>query len=205
MEAFAKEKTKLKALPLERFTVPVWKRVSVHAGDQFLTFNKMRFSLPPVWRGRKVWARYASPLLQLFDEEILIRQYVVQRGQRRYWKPEDFPAEVREMMNGGYPGWILGKAHSHGSAAAALIASVLEGHAYLNARRARGMLTLMDEHHSQPYFDEVCLRARNRSVRLPSTLKRMLQAAANRPLLQQELPISEIGAQMVRDVRYYLN
>lgn len=109
------------------------------------------------------------------------------------------------MMNGGYPGWILGKAHSYGTAAATLIASVLEGHAYLNARRARGMLTLMEEHHSRPYFDEVCQRARNNSVRLPATLKRMLETAKSRPLLQQELPISEVGAQMVRDIRYYLN
>ena len=35
------------------------RRVSVHAGDQFSSFDAMRFSLPPAWRGRTVWARYA--------------------------------------------------------------------------------------------------------------------------------------------------
>ena len=40
-------------------------------------FDKMRFSMPPVWRGRTVWARYAAPLLRLFDDqERLIRQYL---------------------------------------------------------------------------------------------------------------------------------
>jgi hypothetical protein len=118
---------------------------------------------------------------------------------------EDFPAEVRTMMNGGYPGWILEKGRGYGQAAVELLASVLQPHAYLNARRARGMLDIMAKHYGLPYFEEVCQRAKNRSVVLPATLKRMLEAAAQRPAFQQELPLSAVGAQMVRDIRYYIN
>jgi hypothetical protein len=78
-------------------------------------------------------------------------------------------------------------------------------HAYLNARRARGMLDILAIHHGRPYFQEVCQRATSRSVVLPATLKRMLETAAARPTLQLGLPISEFGAQMVRDVKYYTN
>jgi hypothetical protein len=206
MEAFEVERPTLKALPPERFQAPEWKQVSVHAGDQFLTFNKSRFSLPPAWRGLRVWARYAAPLLQLYDNsERLIRQYVLNDHQRIYWVAEDFPAEVRTMMNGGYPGWILEKGNGYGPAAVELLASVLQPHAYLNARRARGMLDVMATHYGRPYFEEVCQRAKNRSVVLPATLKRMLEAAAQRPIFQQELPLSAVGAQMVRDIRYYTN
>ncbi len=67
------------------------------------------------------------------------------------------------------------------------------------------MLDIMAAHHGRPYFEEVCQRARSRSVVLPATLKRMLQSAAARPALQLQLPISEFGAQMVRDARYYTN
>ena len=67
----------------------------MHAGDQFLTFNKRRFSFPPAWRGLRVWARYAAPLLQLYDNEHLIRQYVLNDRQRIYWVEQDFPAEVQ--------------------------------------------------------------------------------------------------------------
>jgi transposase len=205
MEAFEEERDKLKPLPAERFQVPVWKPVSVHAGDQFLSFDKKRFSLPPAWKGRSLWARYAAPLLQLYHDERLIRQYVINGSQRLYWVPEDFPAEVREMINGGYPAWILTKAREYGQSAVELLASVLQPHAYLNARRARGMLDLLAAHHGRPYFEEVCVRARRRGVVLPATLKRMLEAAANRPAFQQQLPISALGAKMVRDVRYYTN
>jgi hypothetical protein len=51
----------------------------------------------------------------------------------------------------------------------------------------------------------VCQRAKSRSVVLPATLKRMMEAAAQWAAFQHELPISEFGAQMVRDVRYYTN
>ena len=161
MEAFEEERQKLRALPAERFQVAVWKQVPVHSGDQFLTFLKQTFSLPPKWRGKSVWARYVQPLVQLFDGEKLIRQYVVRPGVTRYWQPEDFPLETREMMNGGYPAWLMQKAREYGTDAVALIHVVLQPHAYLNARRARGMLDVMKAHHGRPYFPEVCVRARN--------------------------------------------
>jgi len=205
MEAFEEERQKLHSLPAERFQVAVWKKVSVHSGDQFLTFLKRRFSLPLQWRGKSVWARYAQPLVQLFDAERLIRQYVVRPGVNRYWQPEDFPLETREMMNGGYPAWLMQKAREYGADAAALIHLVLQPHAYLNARRARGMLDVMKAHYRQPYFQDVCQRARSRGVRLPSTLKRMLEVAAKLPLWQGELPRSETGSAMVRDIQYYLD
>jgi transposase len=205
MEAFQEERQKLRALPAERLEVAVWKQVPVHSGDQFLTFLKRRFSLPLKWRGKSVWARYAEPLMQLFDAEKLIRQYVVRPGVTRYWQPEDFPLETREMMNGGYPAWLMQKAQEYGPDAVALIHAVLQPHAYLNARRARGMLDVMSTHHGRPYFQEVCQRARSRGVRLSATLRRMMELAEKLPLWQGELPRSETGSAMVRDIQYYLD
>jgi hypothetical protein len=130
---------------------------------------------------------------------------VVRPGVNRYWQPEDFPLEVREMMNGGYPAWLVQKAGEYGEEAVALIHAVLQPHAYLNARRARGMLDVMAAHRCRLYFAEICLRARSRGVRLPSTLKRMLEAAQKLPLWQSELPRSVMGTAMIRDIQYYLD
>ncbi len=205
VQAFEEEKRSLKSLPGERFEVPVWKRVTVHSGDQFVTFNKMRFSLPLKWRGKKLWARYARPFLDLYSQEHRIRRYVVTDGQKRYWKPEDFPEGIREMINGGYPAWIIGESKRYGKPAMELITAVLHPHAYLNARRARGMLPLFADYHYKPYFDEVCSRARHHSVRTPATLKRMLETEENRQLFAHPLSISQLGTEMVRDINYYMN
>jgi hypothetical protein len=71
--------------------------------------------------------------------------------------------------------------------AAALIHAILQPHAYLNARRARGMLDVMKAHYGRPYFQEVCVRARSRGVRLLATLRRMLEVAEKFLLWQGEL------------------
>lgn len=204
-EAFEEEKRVLKALPEDRFEVPVWKEILVHPGDQFATFDTMRFSLPVTWRGKKVWARYAHPFLDLFSNEERIRRYVVKEGQKRYWDPTDFPTGVREMLNGGYPAWIIGEAQRFGDEAVALITSVLQPRAYLNARRASAMIELFDRYHNKPYFDEVCRRARHHGVRIPQTLKRMFELQEEKPLFARPISISERGNEMIRDVRYYLN
>lgn len=205
IEAFENERAHLKPLPEKRFVVPIWKQVTVHSGDQFVIFNRMHFSMPAKWRGRKLWACYAAPLIRFYSDEQLVRQYVVRSGQRRYWKPEDFPPEVERMMDGGYPAWLVEQAAVFGVSAQAMIAGVLKPNAYLNGRRARAMLTIMEKHHRMPYFDEVCERARCRSVELPKTFKRMLETAAARERLSQSLTISERGAEMIRDINYYLN
>ena len=48
----------------------------------------------------------------------------------------------------------------------------------------RAMLAVMDEHAGRRYFDEVCRRAKQRSVVLPQTLRRMLEAAAREPIVR---------------------
>tara|TARA_B100000315_G_C14434833_1_gene521903 strand:- start:161 stop:892 length:732 start_codon:yes stop_codon:yes gene_type:complete len=205
MEAFEREKETLKKLPEERFEAPVWQEVPVHGGDQFFSFQKKRFSMPSEYRGKKVWVRYVKPLLRVYWQEQVVREYVINGQQKLYWVPEDFPEVVREMINGGYPAYLVGKAQVYGQAAAALIGSVLQPHAYLNARRAQGMLGLMEKHHRESYFEEVCRRARARLVKIPSTFRRMLEAQAQKMTVQEELPLSEVGQQMVRDIRYYVN
>ena len=205
MEAFQREQGELKKLPEQRFEVPVWQEVPVHGGDQFFSFQKKRFSMPRAYRGKKVWVRYVKPLLRVYWQEQVVREYVMNGQQKLYWVAEDFPEAVREMMNGGYPAYLLGKAQVYGQAAAALIGSVLRPHAYLNARRAQGMLELMEKHHREWYFEEVCGRARARLVKIPSTFRRMLEAQAQKTVVQGQLPLSEVGRQMVRDIRYYVN
>lgn len=205
MELFKEEREQLKALPDERYEVPLWAAVHVHAGDQFFSFSGMRFSIPGKYKGRELWTRYTEPMLQVYEKEQLVRQYVVREGKRMYWTSEDFPVETRHMINGGYPKRLIWQAHKYGAAASELIGSVLEPHAYLNARRARGMLDVLSKHCGSSYFEAVCLRACQRQVKLPKTLKRMMERERDRPTAERQLELSPLGSQMVRDIRYYLN
>jgi hypothetical protein len=195
------------SLPAERFEVPVWKEVKAHRGDGFFSFLNKRYAVPDAYRGKSVWVRYTerSRLLQVFEDHTLIRQYVVGPRMLNYF-PEDFPEEVSQMMQGDYPQYLLRKSDAFGPEAALLVASVLRPHAYLNARRAQGMLEVMKKYFGRPFFDDICREALRREVKLPSRLRAMLKEEEEKASKSgTALPRSEVGEQMVREMSYYLS
>jgi transposase len=208
LEAFqSTEKATLKPLPAERFEVPVWKKVSVHQGDGFFSFLNKRYAVPPAYRKcREVWLRYTerTRLLQVFFEYRLIREYVV-TSKGVNFLPGDFPEVISMMMDGSYPQYLLRSSRAFGPSAYSLVESVLKPHAYLNARRAKGIIEVMKEYHGKPFFVQVCREAMQRGVKLPKTFRAMLVAEEQQQELDLQLPISEMGQKMLRDISYYLN
>jgi hypothetical protein len=201
------EKPTLRPLPAERFEVPLWKKVSVHRGDGFFSFLNKRYAVPPAYRKcREVWIRYTerTRLLQVFFEYRLIREYVVTPN-RVNFLPGDFPEVISMMMDGSYPQYLLRSSRAFGPSAYSLVESVLKPHAYLNARRAKGMIEVMKEHHGKPFFAQVCREAMQWGVKLPKTFRAMLVAEQQQQELDLQLPVSEMGKNMLRDMSYYLN
>ena len=207
MQAYeSEERAKLKPLPEERFEVPLWKSPKVHKGDGFFLFEAKRYAVPPAYRNcGQVEVSYTerSRLLRIFYDKRLIREYVVSSKMVNYL-PQDYPEGLREMMDGSYPRYLLGKAKVYGTDGCSLIESVLSPHAYLNARRAQGMLEVMGKYHREPFFAEICRAALRRGVKLPSTFRGMLKDEQDQLPLELPLPISETGKKMLRDISYYI-
>lgn len=196
------EKGAMKPLPAERFVIPRWKKASVHP-DQFFVYEKKRYSLPAFYRGKTVWIRDTGTILQVFYEHILIREYICGKEVINA-TPEDFPETVREMINGDYPRYLIGQAEQFGVIPAQLIKSVLKPHAYINARRAQGMLRVMQDFYHKSFFTEVCQRAIEKRVTLPKTLRKMLDHEDNQLLLDMPVKRSSQGDAMVRDISDFL-
>ena len=197
------EKPLLQTLPPERFEAPRWKEVPVHP-DQFFEYDRKRYSLPVVYRQKKVWVRESGGILRVFCENKLIRKYVI-TSRVIHCVPDDFPEAVREMMNGGYPRYLLTQSDVFGEQAYRLIESVLAPHAYINSRRAQGMLRVMKEYAGKPFFNEVCASALEKRVRLPKTFKRMLEAAGEQMHFDFTIETSEEGRAMIRPITDFLN
>ncbi|MBW1838495.1 MAG: IS21 family transposase, partial [Deltaproteobacteria bacterium] len=198
------EKAKLRDIPLERYVLSKWKQVSVHP-DQFFSFDKRLYSLPAQYRGRRLWVRQKGDIIQVFAHQEIIREYIVSSKKREYI-PEDFPEVIREMINGGYPQYLLNQAKPLGQTAYKLIEQVLQPHAYINARRAQGILEIMKRYKHTPFFEKVCLKAVNRRVKLPKTFKEMIKEEENKEhvVYSQETNISQTGKEMLRDISYYV-
>lgn len=197
------EKVALKPLPGERFEVPHWKEVKVHP-DQFFEYQKKRYSLPAKYCRKKVWVRQNGPILRVFHEHSLIREYVIKQ-QRVNYIPEDFPETVREMINGGYPQYLINEAKKYGEVSARLIERVLQPHAYINARRAQAMLREMEKNCHKSFFVDVCQKALDRRVTLPQTFKKMLHHEDEQLSIDDFIESSPEGKAMVRDISDLIN
>jgi transposase len=198
-----REKKALRPLPAERFRVPYWKKATVHP-DQFFSYDKKRYSMPSKYRGQEVWIRQCGAILQIYHEHILIREYVFKEQVINY-VPEDFPETVREMMNGGYPKYLLDRARKFGDIPCRFVESVLQPHAYLNSRRARGMLSVMEAYNHKSFFVDVCRKAMTRRVKLPKTFKQMLNHEDEQLTLDMSIEMSDEGFAMVRDISDIFN
>lgn len=197
------EQPKLRSLPPVRFEVPIWKPATVHE-DQFISFKKMRFSLPKEYRRQEVYCRYSNDLLKIISkDDLLIRQYVV-TNKKIYSATGDFPESFEAMMKGSYPQYLIRQAAEYGSGAKKLVESVLKPHAFLNARRVQGFLRVIKEYKDVPLLQDICYKAAERQVKNPKQLAVMLEDEQNQNLLPFVLPRSETGEAMIRDISEYL-
>ena len=143
-------------------------------------------------------------MVRLYHEHRLIRQYVIPKGHRAYEK-NDFPPVLRDMMEGEYSGVLLRRARDMGEEAYGLVESTLLPHAYLNARRAQGLLGVMEKYRDRTFFRETCRRAAKKKTIHYRELKSMFENAEERADAEPELPLSYVGAAMLRDALYYIN
>ena len=202
-EAFEEiERKELKPLPAVRFEVPVWKSAKVHM-DQFISIEKNRFSLPIQYRGQKVRCRRSGSLLKIYNEDYLyIRQYYMS-SHKIYTTGGDFPESYEAMMRGEYPRYLIRQAADFGPGSKALVESVLRPHAFLNARRALGMLSVIKEYRDLPLLQDICRKAVERRVASSKQLKIMLEDEKDQKLLDFAVPQSSAGEAMVRDIKEY--
>ncbi len=204
-EAFIdEEKPKLKPINPIRFEIPVWKSANVHM-DQFVSFEKKRFSMPLSYRRKIVHCRRAGSLVKIYDENYLfIRQYVT-TSRKVYCTDGDFPPDQRAMMKGDYPQFLIGRAAAYGSGSKQLVEQILRSHAFINARIAKGMITLFEQYKDLPLLQDVCSKAAAFKVRQPKHLKIMLEDEKKQKHLVFEVPRSTAGEAMVRDIREYIS
>jgi len=198
------EQMALKPLPAEPFEICSWHHAKVHP-DQFITVNKKRYSLPAKYIGTQVWVKRSSKKVMIHQDFKMIRFYFIPKNSFAYIKT-DFPEVLREMMCDGYPKYLLKKAHSLGKEAYRLIENILTPHAYLNSRRARGALDILEKYRFNDHFTAICEKALQKSIQLPKSLKIFFEEETEQLSLDfNQSEISETGKKMIRGIEYYIN
>jgi len=201
------ERETLKPLPSEKFQVSVWKEVKVHV-DRFIQFEKNYYCIPDEKLiGDTLQARKKGQILTLFHNHTPVREYVITNKKRNFLKG-DF-SEYEEMtMNGDTPRYLLKQAVKYGDNVGELIKSILSPNAYLNYRRAQGVLRVVEENHTYKYFDDVIGQAITQKIKSAESLKTLFAMDKDQfrfPELSTPMITSSLGLEMVRAADYYFN
>jgi transposase len=200
----AEEQPVLKPLPPNRFEVPHWKEVKVHA-DQFFSYQKKRYAMPAQYRGMKLRCRRTGATLRVFDMNCnQLRIYIISKNKVQYCKG-DFPESYEAMMKGEYPQYLIRQAAKYGPSSKKLVEALLSNHAFIKARTAKGLLEVMKTYKDHPFLQEICLKALNKHLLFPKQLKTLLEQEKGQTYFDFIVPRSASGEAMIRDIGDYLN
>lgn len=196
------ERQALIPLPAEPYTVALWKEATVHP-DHYIQVNRHFYSVPDPFVGRTVQVKVTPSTIQVFYQEHLIKSHPVARTLRSTdWA--DFPSNVQHALDGGLPRLLCLKARHIGPNFETLITQILSLHAFLNLRRAQGLVSL-----AALYPHEIVEAAAQRAMTLRKgigykTFKYILEALMrDRSLPSDELELSLETESFMRPMDYF--
>lgn len=196
-----KEQKTLKPLPAEPFEIAQWKEATVHP-DHYIQFNKKAYSVPHAYVGEKVWVKGSVRIVQIFHNERLIKQHLI-TDHFRHTDLKDFPLNVQAALNQGLPLQLQQKAADIAPAFGQLIHTVLKPHAFLNLRRAQGLLGVA-QGVDPKLIDLAAKTALQQQIHItPKLFKQLLQSITEKQN-QQHLPaLSQDSLPFIRPADYF--
>lgn len=196
------EKPVLKPLPPEHFDIAQWKQAKVHP-DQYIQFNKKAYSVPQQYVGKTVSVRGSHKIIQIYYHHQLIKQHPVATGSRQT-DLNDFPQNVQAALDQGLPLILQNKAAAVGDNFAKLIRSVLQPHAFLNLRKAQGLVSLTHKYDPQ-LIEQAADIFFNQHLTINYKLfKKMIEKITSNKR-QSAIQLSQQSLQFVREMDYFIH
>jgi transposase len=138
------EKKALLPVSINRFEIPVWKRLKV-GRDIHIQFDKAYYSVPHPLRGQYVEARKTdSQVTVFFDHELVAAHIPVPPGKRQTNR-DHYPAEIGSYMEWD-TNYCIGEALRVGPATHIAVETLLTGDVIRNLRSAQNILRLQNKY-----------------------------------------------------------
>jgi len=197
------ERPQLKPLPAQPFDMAQWKQAKVHP-DHYIQFNSKAYSVPHRFVGKTVWVRGTHKIVQIYDQGQLIKQHAVPKGFRQT-DVNDFPPNVQAVLDKGLPRLLQQQASEIGPQFGTLIRTLLQQHAFLNMRRAQGLVALAEKY-PLPLVEQAAELALNQQLSThPQLFKRLIETIQNHNQQQRPIQLSQQSLEFVRDMDYFIH
>jgi transposase len=197
------EQPQLRPLPAQPFDLAQWKQAKVHP-DHYIQFNNKAYSVPHRFVGKTVWVRGTHNIVQIYDQHQLIKQHTVPKGFRQT-DVNDFPPNFQSVLDKGLPRLLQQKASGIGPQFGRLIRTLLQQHAFLNMRRAQGLVNLAEKY-PLPLVEQAAELALNQQLSThPKLFKRLIETIQNHNQQQSPIQLSQQSLEFVRDMDYFIH
>ena len=182
----------------------MWKEASVHP-DHYIQINKKAYSVPHPYVGKKVWVKVTHNIVQIYFNDKLIKQHIIPRGYRQT-DFNDFPDNVRHALDKGIPAHLCKIAARVGINFGKLVRSILEPHAFINLRKAQGIVSLAQKHPSDILENAAQVALDTYTSVTPKLFKSIIEKIEQKEMEKnKQLSLSDEMASFVRDMEYFFN
>jgi transposase len=197
------ERPRLKRLPVQPFDLSQWKQAKVHP-DHYIQFNNKAYSVPHRFVGKTVWVRGTHNIVQIYHQQQLIKQHPIPKGFRQT-DINDFPPNFQAVLDKGLPRLLQQKASDIGPQFGTLIRTLLEQHAFLNMRRAQGLVNLAEKY-PLPLVEQAAELALNQQLSThPKLFQRLIETLQKNNQQQSPIQLSQQSLEFVRDMDYFIH
>lgn len=202
------EKPRLKALPAERFDMPLWKEAKVHP-DHHIVFEKNYYSLPTRYVGKRLWVRGGMQALQVFFDGELVKTHPRSYAEGAWVTDEgDYPPEKSRYLLKTSEHYQA-EAARHGEYVRQVVARIMTDHAYRNLRKVQALFRLADKYGCDA-LNLACRRSIFFEDYRMSTIRRILNRGLyNQPLGEDsatlKITAAANGPSFVREAGYFLH
>jgi len=200
-EFIEKEEPTLLKLPIIDFEAAIWKEARVHP-DHYIQVNKKSYSIPHQYVGKKVWVKVTHKLVSVYYEEKLIKRHTIPSGYRQT-DLNDFPENMRNAMKAGMPKYLLGQATQISEEFESLIKKILSPHAYINMRKAQGLIRIAEKYPVEIINEAVKISMDNYKSINPKLFSSIVAELINSEK-EEEIPISLETSSYIRSSDYFI-
>lgn len=193
------------SLPVDAYEISEWKQAKVHP-DCFIQVNKKSYSVPYQYVGKTLDVKVKSKMVEIYYKEELIKEHLIPKNNRQT-DYDDFPENVGKALDGNLPSYLLREAEKiSGKNLRELIEKLLTPHAFINLRRAQGIIAI-----ARGYSRDIVEVAAAVSLsELTSFHPKEFKKIILRLLTEQQenaspLKLSEMTMQFVRPMNYFAN
>ena len=192
-------------LPEVEYEISEWKQVKVHP-DCFIQINKKSYSVPYQYVGKTLFVKAKSRTVEIYYNEELIKQHLIPKNNRQT-DYDDFPENIQKALDGNLPAYLLREAERiSGPNLRDLIEKILAPHAFINMRRAQGIISIAKNYSSNVVEEAALICLEELTSYHPKEFKNViLKLLSQEDETSLQLVISDNTLQFVRPINYFIN